>query len=212
MNYYQEITLLPDAEISLGFIWQNVFQQVHIALVEHKVAQNRSDIAVGFPQYQKVKFPLGSKLRLFAKEQSQLERLNIAQWLNRLEDYTHVKGIKAVPDSVEYVCFSRCNVKTPERIEREMQQKAQLWSAKSGKPLSDCLIELERSKPDGHSELPFIFLHSQQTKQHSPGKNSKFPLFIKMTAVAHEQEGTFDCYGLNAKANDENSYGCVPQF
>ncbi|MCO4790206.1 type I-F CRISPR-associated endoribonuclease Cas6/Csy4, partial [Vibrio cholerae] len=38
MNYYQEITLLPDADIALGFLWQNVFQQVHIALVEHKVA------------------------------------------------------------------------------------------------------------------------------------------------------------------------------
>ncbi|MFA0280003.1 type I-F CRISPR-associated endoribonuclease Cas6/Csy4, partial [Vibrio sp. 10N.222.55.F8] len=51
MNYYQEITLLPDAEISLGFIWQNVFQQVHIALVDNKVAANQSAIAVGFPEY-----------------------------------------------------------------------------------------------------------------------------------------------------------------
>ncbi|MDG2898076.1 type I-F CRISPR-associated endoribonuclease Cas6/Csy4, partial [Vibrio parahaemolyticus] len=47
MDYYQEITLLPDADISLGFIWQNVFQQVHLALVDNKVADNQSSIAVG---------------------------------------------------------------------------------------------------------------------------------------------------------------------
>ncbi|MBQ4852462.1 type I-F CRISPR-associated endoribonuclease Cas6/Csy4 [Pseudoalteromonas sp. MMG012] len=212
MNYYQEITLLPDAEISLGFIWQNVFQQVHIALVEHKVAQNRSDIAVGFPQYQKVKFPLGSKLRLFAKEQSQLERLNIAKWLNRLEDYAHVKGIKPVPDEVSYVSFTRKNVKSPERIEREMAEKAQRWSQKSDKPLEECLAELEQTKPELNIKHPFIFLHSQQTKAKAPDKNSKYPLFVTMQERENDTNGTFDCYGLSAKVNDENSAGCVPQF
>ncbi len=57
MNYYQEITLLPDVDISLGFLWQNVFQQVHIALVEHKVDANQSSVAVGFPDYLRAKFP-----------------------------------------------------------------------------------------------------------------------------------------------------------
>lgn len=77
MNYYQEITLLPDVEISLGFLWQNVFQQVHIVLVEHKVAENQSAVAVGFPDYRNAKFLLGNKLRLFAKEQATLEKLSI---------------------------------------------------------------------------------------------------------------------------------------
>lgn len=200
MNYYQEITLLPEEDVSLGFIWQNVFQQVHIALVEHKVAADQSAIAVGFPQYGQKGFPLGSKLRLFAKEQAALEKLDICKWLSRLEDYTHVKGIKAVPDEAEYVVFSRKHVKTPARIEKDMQAKAKLWSEKSAKPLVECLLALEKSKPKGHCTLPFIFLHSQKTKQRSPDTNSKFPLFIQMKVDDKAQLGTFDCYGLSKTA------------
>jgi CRISPR-associated endonuclease Csy4 len=212
MNYYQEITLLPDPEIPLSDIWQKVFQQVHIALVEHKVGPNQSDIAVGFPQYGKAKFPLGAKLRLFAQEHAQLEQLNIVKWLGRLEDYAHVKGIKPVPDEVSYVSFTRKNVKSPERIEREMAEKARRWSQKSGKPLEECLAELEQTKPEVNTKHPFIFMHSQQTKAKAPDKNSKYPLFLSMREHENDTNGIFDCYGLNAKVNDENSAGCVPQF
>ena len=125
MNYYQEVTLLPDVEIPLGFIWQNVFQQVHIALVENKVGPNQSAVGVGFPDYKQTSFPLGSKLRLFANEQAQLESLAIGNWLTRFEDYTHVKAIKPVPAEATFVSFTRKQVKSVERIEREMQQKAQ---------------------------------------------------------------------------------------
>ncbi|KZN29812.1 hypothetical protein N474_16530 [Pseudoalteromonas luteoviolacea CPMOR-2] len=212
MNYYQEITLLPDAEIPLGFIWQNVFQQVHIALVENKVGPHQSEIAVGFPEYGQNGFPLGSKLRLFAKNQAQLEKLNINKWLTRLEDYSHVKAIKSVPKEATWVSFSRQHIKSPERIEREMQKKAELWSAKSGKSLEECLLALEKSKPDIHSKLPFIYLHSQQTKARKPDKNSKFPMFIKKQEVDTLYQGLFDCYGLNSKRNKDNDIGCVPHF
>ena len=212
MNYYQEITLLPEAEIPFGFIWQNVFQQVHIALVENKVAPNQSEIAVGFPNYGQKGFPLGNKLRLFAKEQAQLEKLSINKWLTRLEDYCHVKTIKPVPEEVTWVSFTRQHVKSPERIEREMQKKAELWSIKSGKSLAECLLELEKSKPTSLSKLPFIFLHSQQTKERTPEKHSKFPLFIQKQNLDSPQQGIFDCYGLSNKANKVNSIGSVPHF
>mgnify|MGYP000196251546 FL=1 len=212
MNYYQEITLLPDVEISLGFLWQNVFQQVHIALVEHKVAENQSAIAVGFPDYRNAKFPLGNKLRLFAKDQATLEKLAIDKWLTRLEDYVHIKGIKLVPDSVTYVSFERKQVKSPERVERDMHRKAELWSAKSGKPLAECLADLEKSKPTEPCSLPFIYLHSQQTKLRSPEKNSKFPLFIDMYEQSTNQDGVFDCYGLNSKLNSKDAPATVPHF
>ena len=94
MKYYLDITLLPEADITLGFIWQKVYQQVHIALVDNKVGENESTIAVAFPLFGKQKFPLGNKLRLLAKDESQLNTLNINRWLNRLEDYVHIKSIK----------------------------------------------------------------------------------------------------------------------
>ncbi|EKO3654458.1 type I-F CRISPR-associated endoribonuclease Cas6/Csy4 [Vibrio metschnikovii] len=212
MNYYQEITLLPEAEIPLAFLWQNVFQQVHIALVEHKVASNQSLVAVGFPDYRQAKFPLGSKLRLFAKEQATLEKLAIHRWLTRLEDYVHIKGVKPVPSDVTYVSFVRKQVKSPERIERDMQQKAALWAEKSAKPLEECLAALQQSKPTGLCRLPFIYLHSQQTKQRSPDKNSKFPLFIEMQQQSALQDGYFDCYGLSTKGNGLPTLATVPHF
>ncbi|WP_028115398.1 type I-F CRISPR-associated endoribonuclease Cas6/Csy4 [Ferrimonas senticii] len=212
MNVYQEITLLPDADISLGFLWQNVFQQVHIALVENKVGPNESAVAVGFPDYRNAQFPLGKRLRLFANDKQILEKLNINQWLNRLEDYVHIKGIKAVPDEVSYVSFVRKQVKSAERVERDMAQKAALWAKKSGKPLTECLAELEKSKPRGHSELPFIYLHSQQTKQRSPEKSSKFPLFIDLHPRGEQTQGHFDCYGLSKKTSTQQMSAVVPHF
>lgn len=212
MNYYQEITLLPDADIALGFLWQNVFQQVHIALVEHKVGSNQSLVAVAFPDYRQAKFPLGSKLRLFAKEQATLEKLAIHQWLTRYEDYVHIKGIKPVPSDVTYVSFVRKQVKSPERIERDMQQKAVLWAEKSGKPLVECLADLQQSKPTALCSLPFIYLHSQQTKLRTPEKSSKFPLFIQIQQQSESQEGHFDCYGLSCKGNGGTVVATVPHF
>ena len=110
MKYYLDITLLPDNEITLGFIWHKVYQQIHIALVENKVAENESDIALSFPQYcEKDKaFPLGNKLRLFSPTQAILKKLSIATWLKQFTDYTHITSIKSVPETVnEYACFSR---------------------------------------------------------------------------------------------------------
>ena len=51
MNYFQEVTLIPNSDISLGFLWQKIYQQVHIALVEQKVNEYYSEIAVSFPTY-----------------------------------------------------------------------------------------------------------------------------------------------------------------
>lgn len=212
MNYYQEITLLREAETPLGFLWQKVFQQIHLALVEHKVGSNQSLVAVGFPDYRQAQFPLGNKMRLFAKEKATLEKLAIHHWLTLLEDYVHVKGIKPVPSEVSYVSFVRKQVKSPVRIEREMHQKAALWAAKSGKPFDECLTELAKSKPTASCCLPFIYLHSQQTKQRSPEKFSKFPLFVEMHQQSAPQDGLFNCYGLSAKANGKTSFATVPHF
>src|SRR3990167_8104397 len=87
MKFYFDITLLPSAEIPLSFLWEKMFQQVHLALVEMKSANGNSDIAVSFPEYDGKSFPLGHKLRLFASTKSQLQQLDIGKWLNRLADY-----------------------------------------------------------------------------------------------------------------------------
>ena len=64
MNHYQEITLLPAIEVNLGFLWTKVYQQLHLALAEHKTNNNKSTVGVSFPQYGQESFPLGSKFRV----------------------------------------------------------------------------------------------------------------------------------------------------
>lgn len=196
MKYYQEITLLPDTEITLGFLWQKLFQQVHIALAENKISDTRSAIGLSFPEYGQRGFPLGSKLRVFANEESELIQLNLKEWLLSLSDYTHVKSVQSVPDSVSYVSFVRIQKKSEIRIEKDKQSKALLWSKKSGKPIEECLSELEKSQPIASLDLPFIWTESQTAKRN--GLMTKFPLSIKRVNALAPKSGLFTCYGLSS--------------
>jgi len=212
MKYYLDITLLPDTDISIGFIWQKIYQQIHIALVDNKIGKNESAIAVAFPNYGDKKFPLGNQLRLFAETEMQLIKLNIPQWLSRFEDYVHIKSIKSIPDKVTYVCFVREQVKGESSIEKKMQAKAKHWSDKSGFSIEECLLSLEKSKPKAISRRPFIWLESQETKQRNPAKSSKFPLFIKKVELEQQQTGYVSCYGLSINHKKISELVSVPQF
>ena len=212
MKYYLDITLLPDTDITLGFIWQKIYQQVHIALVDNKVGKNESVIAVAFPQYGEGAFPLGNQLRLLAETEQQLQTLNIEQWLNRFADYVHIKSIKVVPEKTIPVCFVREQVKGQAGIEKAMQAKAKYWSEKSGKPMEECLLQLDNSKPKANSKLPFIWLESQETKSRDQKLASKFPLFIKKIDLETTQAGFFNCYGLSPNNKQQENWVSVPHF
>ena len=212
MKYYLDITLLPDAEINLGFLWQKVYQQIHIALVDNKIGKNESAIAVAFPRYGDKLFPLGDQLRLFAETEIQLKGFNINKWLSRFADYIHIKSIKPVPEKVTYVCYIRKHVKGGAGIEKKMQAKAKHWSEKSGLSIDECLKSLEKSKPNVSSKLPFIWLESQETKRLNRVESGKFPLFINKVEVEKQQQGRITCYGLSANHQDVNQLVSVPQF
>ncbi|RXK32666.1 type I-F CRISPR-associated endoribonuclease Cas6/Csy4 [Arsenophonus endosymbiont of Bemisia tabaci Asia II 3] len=211
MNYYQEITLLPDPDITLGFLWQKIYQQLHIALVDNKVDQTQSAVAVDFPEYGYSVFQLGKKLRLLATEKEQLSQLNIEQWLTRFSDYAHIKVVELVPSQVKLVSYIRQHIKGENRIKQAMLSKAQRWSAKTGKPLTECLRQLEETRPHKQSSLPFIWLDSQQTKQRT-GRSGQFPLFIKWMERTEAQNGTFTCYGLSQPMSNKELIATVPHF
>ncbi|MGX5175303.1 type I-F CRISPR-associated endoribonuclease Cas6/Csy4 [Aliikangiella sp. IMCC44653] len=195
MNYYIDITLLPDAEISLGFIWQKLFQQVHIALVDNKVGSNESAVALSFVDYGNKDFPLGSKLRLLADSEAALQKLDINRWLNRLTDYCHVKAIKPVPtDVTRYANFKRKAVKS-------LEKKAQRRAAHLNKPYDVVLAYLIKEGKSNDSKMPFINVESQETKKRvEEGTRTKFCLFIERAISDKPVAGTFDCYGLSKTA------------
>ncbi len=192
MNYYQDITLLPDAEITLGFIWQKVYQQVHIALADNKIAENKSAIAVAFPEYGSKGFPLGSKLRLLAETQEQLEQLDIKKWLERLNDYCHTKPIKAVPANIEkYVCYKRKQFKS--NLLKEVQRRAKY----KNETLEQALLHFQHYL--NSCNLPYINMTSLSMLDNQ-SKSNKFKLFIEQKILTQSRTGHFNCYGLSKTA------------
>lgn len=51
MNYYQEITLIPQAEIPQHFILSKVYTQLHLALVDRQHQYGNLIIGISFPEY-----------------------------------------------------------------------------------------------------------------------------------------------------------------
>ncbi len=192
MNYYQDITLLPDAEISLGFIWQKVYQQVHIGLADNKTAENQSAIAIAFPEYGSNGFPLGNKLRLLAETQAQLEQLTIEKWLERLNDYCHTKSIKPVPSNIEkYVCYKRKQFKS--NLPKEAKRRAKY----KNETFDQALAHFQHYQTE--CKLPYINMTSLSMKE-AQDVSRNFKLFIEREELNERRAGVFDCYGLSKTA------------
>ncbi len=187
MKFYLDITLLPDAEANLGFLWQKVYRQLHLALVEMKSGDGISTIAVSFPKYGDNIFPLGNKLRLLASTQTQLHQLDIGKWLNRLTDYSHFTSIKEVPQSVDtFVRFKRVQFDT--NVERLARRRAK----RKGETFEQALKHFTGFK-DKESKLPFV-------NSISLSKSKRFKLFIDKVIAEQAEPGEFTCYGLSKQA------------
>jgi CRISPR-associated endonuclease Csy4 len=186
MKHYCEITLLPDAEANLGFLWQKVYQQIHLALVENKVSENHSLVAISFPEYGSKKFPLGSKLRLLAEEAALLEGLNLSKWLNRLTDYCHYTSVKPISAVTGHAVFKRKQFNS--NVERLARRRAK----RKNESYEQAMAHFEEFEIE-RSDLPYI--NSQ-----SLSKDERFRLFIQQDKHQNNVPGTFDCYGLSKTA------------
>jgi CRISPR-associated endonuclease Csy4 len=184
MNYYQEITLLPNADINLYFIWQKLYQQIHLALVEKKTADNTSAIGVAFPEYNADRYSLGTKLRLFAEDEKSLEQMHFEKWFNRLSDYVHLSHIKPVPEKLTgHACFKHIKLKgNKEKLARRRAKR-------KGETLQQTLSHFDNFE-EQRTKLPYINMTSQTNGQ-------RFRLFIEKQAMEQPQTGLYSCYGLS---------------
>ena len=48
MKYYQEVTLLPNEEITPNFLWSKVYNQLHLALADVKNKNGIDGIGISF--------------------------------------------------------------------------------------------------------------------------------------------------------------------
>lgn len=196
MKYYQEITLIPHAELALNFIWSKLYAQLHLALVELQDEQGRVPVGVSLPRYQlkagKHVSPLGDKLRVFASDEATLQQLNLSQRLNRLLDYVHLTGIRPVPAKIYgYASYQRRQFNgSPENMARRRLKRKGDMSFEQAVALYEPAVV--------QSSLPYIRLKSSSTEQ-------AFNLFIEKKPAAAASNFSFGTYGLSSSAS-------VPDF
>ena len=199
MKYYQEVTLI-DGDKRLYDVWSEVYKQLHIALADIKNNHNISSIGISFPNYRyeakkdKTFAILGNKLRVFSPNQKDLETLNLDNWLSRLTDYVHIKGIKDVPSDkiTGYVSVHRYRFKPIEVQVDSLASKMKISN-------NEAMAIVAKRKPE--LSLPFIRMFSESNKAH-------YPLKILQQASTEQVTGSFNVYGMNSMTG----HVTVPQW
>nr|WP_298891498.1 type I-F CRISPR-associated endoribonuclease Cas6/Csy4 [uncultured Acinetobacter sp.] len=203
MNFYQEITIIEQAEIPLYFIWSKLYTQLHLAFVEQKDDTEQITYGVSFPQYrlheQKQLGHLGSKIRIFANSPAELEQLNLQKWLDRLEDYVHVTRPREVPQDkiTGYANYNRTRPLKNKQTRILHQAKRRNISVEESAKYFEQFTEQKRGEP-------FIQLKSQSSSDIDQPKH-EFSLYISKQNVETENSGKFGTYGLSQNST-------VPEF
>lgn len=203
MNFYQEITIIEQAEIPLYFIWSKLYTQLHLAFVEQKDDTEQITYGVSFPQYRlhekKELGHLGSKIRIFANSLAELEQLDLQKWLDRLEDYVHVTRPREVPQDkiTGYAVNSRIRPLKNKQTRILHQAKRRNISVEESAKYFEQFTERKRGEP-------FIHLKSQSTSDIDQPKH-EFNLYISKQNVEAEHLGKFGTYGLSQNST-------VPEF
>lgn len=216
MRFYQEITLIKTPEISPYFIWGKLYMQLHLALVEQQNPDKTVNIGVSFPEYKYTEkeggssASLGTKLRVFAESEAELQRLNLNKWLERLRDYVHIKSIQPIPENLNsYLLVKRYRADTNlERLTRRFMQRE---STRTGREISfeeAKVIQNQRFSKTNNvtvqqaelhyvqpkvKDLPFIKLKSLSTEE-------EYSLIISQIGVEKHCVGTFSTYGLSTES------------
>jgi CRISPR-associated endonuclease Csy4 len=207
MKFYHEITVIPNHEIGEHFIWSKLFTQIHLALVSIQDEQKKSPIGISFPEYfMGEKFGvIGSKLRLFAQSELELQKLDIQKWLSRLTDYIHISGLREVPQKISgYAIYNRHQPKVnKERLMRRHQKREGEWKSIINNPqsqpeklaaaqekLSKRQQRINNYDKEKLVKEPFIKLKSLSS-------DNDFCLWIKKTATNEPNYQKFSTYGLS---------------
>jgi CRISPR-associated endonuclease Csy4 len=186
MKFYQEITIMPNNEIDKHFIFSKLFTQIHFGLVSIQDDQNKSPIGISFPEYfMGEKFGLGSKLRLFAHNESELIKFDASKLMSRLSDYVHTSGISKVPEQINgYAVYNRYQ---PRKINKE--RLARRYAKRHKLDYETALKHYDDMKEE-KIELPFLNLKSLST-------GNEFCLWIKKTKIDQPSYQKFSTYGLS---------------
>ncbi|MCI3878731.1 type I-F CRISPR-associated endoribonuclease Cas6/Csy4 [Acinetobacter higginsii] len=203
MQYYIELTLLPNEDTSAYFLWSKVYTQLHIAFVEHLDKKEKIPFGVSFPQYrinqQKNIGFLGKKIRIFANTEAELWQLNLGKWLERFVDYVHFTQPREVPQAkiTGYAHYFRVNPKM--NLEERITHQAQRHN-----------ISLDQARQHFKQYIdqpvvePYVSLKSLSAKREE-NIDRPYRLYIGKSVADEAKDGTFGTYGLSR-------FSTVPEF
>ncbi|MBS7817104.1 type I-F CRISPR-associated endoribonuclease Cas6/Csy4 [Wohlfahrtiimonas chitiniclastica] len=200
MQFYQEITFIVQEDISLNFIRNQAFKQLHVALVDMHNRQQHKGIGFSFPGYvfepDQGKISLGKTMRIFAQTEAELMALNAGSWLSRLTDYVHISSIKPVPNRVtHYAIYQRKQVKS------SVERLARRYAKRKHVTFEDAMAHLNGKTPE-YCDLPYVQMKSESTDQ-------RFHLLIhKVKVTAPTEAANFTTYGLS----HHEQLSAVPEF
>jgi|SRR5690625_3934476 len=183
MDYYLDLVILPDAELSQNTIMNVIGTRLHQFLVLEKGVK----IGSSFPGYSLKPRTLGPVIRLHGIE-GDLEKIVASRWLNVLRDYVRFDLIEKKPNDCQYIDVRRVQAKS------SIHRLARRYSRRHGVNIIEALeryknIEEERLK------YPFLNLNSKSTGQ-------RYNLFIKQsTPHSQKKEGEFNSFGLSSTAS-----------
>jgi len=195
MKYYIEMTLLDNPDLNLFSLWSKVFQQIHLGLVEIQDDQGQAPIGLSFPEYvigEKYSV-LGSKLRLFANDETGLKQFDAVKWLARLSDYVHCTSIRPVPEKlIGYATYQR------EQPKINTEPLARRYARRHNIDYETALT-LYSKRNYQTINSPFIRLKSFSS-------DNNFCIWVKKVPVAAQLSTThFSTYGLS-------TISTVPEF
>jgi CRISPR-associated endonuclease Csy4 len=99
MNYYIDITLLPDPEFKATVLLNSLYIKLHKALCDLR----STSIGISFPKYETT---LGNALRIHG-EKPVLNDLQGLNWIGGMNGYCNVSEITPAPSGVKYRTVSR---------------------------------------------------------------------------------------------------------
>lgn len=193
MKYYQEITLLDSNQLFFFELWSKLYTQLHIALADIKNQHGIDTIGVSFPRYkfeeksnnnnEKGFATLGTKLRVFAHDEADLQLLNLSKFLEQLSDYVHIRSISEVGNkATTLLIVKRYRFKDVNKQAREFAKYKCI-------SFEEALLHCKMYKRTNKS-YPFINLKSQSTEQ-------LYKLSVCQTHTDNQQNGSFNAYGMN---------------
>jgi len=175
MDYYMDITLMPNQVMRENVLLNQIYTEFHKRLYD----LTATNIAVSFPNY---KLKLGNIFRIHGEKEA-LIQLNEQNWLIKFEQYCRTSEIKTVPQNVQY--------RTISRIQQTMSQSKLRRLVKRGTIKEEDIKKYQIKMLQCGLENPYVELNSMSNKQ-------LHRRFIAFGEIQNQgTKGEFDMFGLS---------------